>query len=203
MKLRITDLPDILARIKRLAAKSHGRVLEVNTLFDTPDSDFRRRGRLLRVRIETPAPGHGMPGGKRRAVLTAKAPLSAQSSGAKPSRYKERAESELVLRHPASFVSRLAPLGLRAGFRYEKFRTRFALRGLHLDLDETSVGIFLELEGRPSAIDSTAEALGFSSKDYLRATYWELYAADCRRRGVTPINMLLPAQKSRWTSLFP
>jgi adenylate cyclase, class 2 len=199
VKLRIADLRDILARLKRLGADSHGRVLERNTLFDTPDSDFRSNGRLIRVRIETPAPGNNQPGGRRKAVLTAKAPPPASPSASKrkASRYKERAESELTLQNPAAFVGSLSPLGLRRGFQYEKFRTSFRYSGLHLDLDETPVGVFLELEGAPSAIDRAAKALGFSPSHYLRATYWDLYAADCRRRGVTIKNMLFDARKSR------
>jgi adenylate cyclase class 2 len=201
IKLRIADLPGILKKLKTIGAVSHGRVLERNTLFDTPASDFRRAGRLLRVRIETPAATHGQTAGRRTAVLTAKAPASSpthqQKSNHTTSRYKERAESELALNNPDSFVRSIHVLGLHPSFRYEKFRTSFRLRHLHLDLDETPVGVILELEGRPQAIDRAAKALGFSPADYLRATYWDLYAADCRRRGVTPKNMLLPTQKSR------
>jgi adenylate cyclase, class 2 len=199
VKLRIVDLRDILARLKRLGAVSHGRVLERNALFDTPDSDFRSSGRLIRVRIETPAPGNRQVGGHRKAVLTAKAPppAKAQASEHKASRYKERAESELTLHNPAAFVRSLPPLGLRPGFQYEKFRTSFRYRGLHLDLDETPVGVFLELEGARSAIDRAAKALGFSPSHYLQATYWDLYAADCGRQGIIVKNMLFDARKSR------
>jgi adenylate cyclase, class 2 len=200
VKLRITNLPDILARLKRLGAISHGRLLEQNTLFDTPDSDLRRSGRLIRVRIETPAPANGQAGGHSKAVLTAKAPGPSgkpQASKQKASRFKERAESELTLQNPAAFLRSLPALGLRPGFRYEKFRTSFRYRGLHLDLDETPVGIILELEGEPHAIDRTAQALGFSQKDYIRGTYWDLYAADCRRRGVPPKNMLFDSTKHK------
>lgn len=183
----------------KIDAVSHGRVLEQNTLFDTPHSDFRRCGRLLRVRIEKPTPGHGIPGGRAKAVLTAKGPSPARSNASRNRRprYKERAEREVNLSQSSAFISKLPALGLRPTFRYEKLRTHFQWRGLHLDLDETPVGIFLELEGQPQAIDRAAKALGFSPRDYLRATYWDLYAADCRRRGVTPKNMLLRTQKSR------
>jgi adenylate cyclase class 2 len=200
VKLRITNLADILKRLKTIGAVSHGRVLERNALFDTPDSDFRRAGRLIRVRMETPAAARGQTAGRRRAVLTAKGPVSPtrqQKSNHRARRYKERAESELPIQHPEKFVSNLLTLGLHPSFRYEKFRTSFRLPHLHLDLDETPVGVILELEGQPQAIDRAAKALGFSPADYIRATYWDLYAADCRRRGVTPKNMLLPTRKSR------
>ena len=199
VKLRITSLPEILRRLESIGAESHGRVLERNTLFDTPDSDFRKTGRLLRVRIETPAPANGLAAGRAKSVLTFKSPphAGAKSNLAKASHYKERAESELPIRNPAGFVRNLRSLGLRPDFRYEKFRASFRLPGLHLDLDETSVGVILELEGQHTAIDRAAKALGFSPSDYIRATYWDLYAADCRRRGITPQNMLLPARKAR------
>jgi adenylate cyclase class 2 len=200
VKLRITDLPGIVVKLKRLGAICHGRVLEQNALFDTADSAFHRSGRLLRVRIETAAPGHALPGGRAKAVLTSKAPPSSfapKPLGGGRARYKERAERELLLDAPATFIGSLVPLGLRPGFRYEKFRTSFRHGRLHLDLDETPVGVFLELEGTPRAIDRAAQALGFAPRDYIRETYWDLYAADCRRRGVAPKNMLLHARKSR------
>lgn len=201
VKLRIANVATILERLKRMGAVSHGRVLERNILFDTPKSDFWRRKRLLRVRIARPAPKYGFTGRPRQAVLTSKAPAAADSRSREPqspqemAQYKVRAEREVVLSKPTTFLRKLENLGLRPGFCYDKFRTNFVYEGLHLDLDETSVGTFLELEGKPAKIDRAAKMLGFSTSDYVRATYWDLYAADCRRRGVAPRNMLLPNQK--------
>jgi adenylate cyclase class IV len=130
-------------------------------------------------------------------VLTAKAPLPAKSATAR--RYKEKFERELVVRNPARWHQVFSGLGLRPGFCYEKFRTtlRIPRLDLVLDLDETPAGVFLELEGAPRAIDQAAHALGFSPSDYYRGTYLDVYAADCRRRGRTPRNMLFRSRKSR------
>jgi adenylate cyclase class IV len=54
-------------------------------------------------------------------------------------------------------------LGFRPGFRYEKYRASFRLPNLHVDLDETPAGNFLELEGSPKAIERVAHALGYSA----------------------------------------
>jgi len=185
IKLRIRDVAALIAKIRRLGAACEGRVFEENTLFDTPESDFRRSGRLLRVRIERPAPSGIPPGGKRHAVVTSKspAPASARSS------YKEKLERELRIRSPERWHTVLGSLGFKPGFCYEKHRTTFRLPGLHLDLDETPVGAFLELEGSPQAIDRAARLLGFSRRDYIRGTYWDVFQADCRRRGRFPKNM--------------
>jgi adenylate cyclase, class 2 len=197
IKLRVTDVKAILGRLSDLGAVPHGRVLERNTLFDTPDSSFWRHGRLLRLRKQAPAPGNSSRGGPRSTILTAKAPPSARSSSSKRMPYKERLETELTVRKPAFWPRALESLGLRAGFRYEKYRTSFRLRGLHLDLDETPIGVFLELEGTPAAIRRTARVLGFEPKDHLRATYWDLYVADCRRLKRLPRNMVFKSNKYR------
>ena len=198
IKLRVSSLREVLARIRQIGAVPYGRVLEQNTLFDTPDSAFWRRGRLLRLRIQTPAPGNGSPGSPRTTILTAKAPpFSRRLPSPNKMPYKERMERELVVGKPGLWPRALEELGFRAGFRYEKYRTSFRLRGLDLDLDETPVGIFLELEGSPAAIRQAGQALGYASKDYIRATYWDLYVADCRRLKRTPRNMVFNSQKSR------
>jgi adenylate cyclase, class 2 len=191
IKLPISEPRQIIDRLLRLGARQHDRVLERNTLYDTPESDFRCRGCLLRLRAEKPTKG------AVRALITAKAPPPERTRNAEPSRYKERLEREASVADPARAKRLLSSVGLRPSFRYEKYRTAFDLLGLHIALDETPVGAFLELEGRPAAIDRVARRLGFSPSDYLRATYWDLYAADCRRRGREPRNMLFPRQNSR------
>jgi hypothetical protein len=57
-------------------------------------------------------------------------------------------------------------------------------------LDETPAGNFLELEGTARSIDRAAKALGFARREYFRGTYWDVYASDCRRKGIRPRNML-------------
>lgn len=189
IKLRISDPPACVAKLRRLGARCEGRVFEQNTLYDTPESDFRRSGRLLRVRTETPAPSDSLPGGRRCAVITSKSP----APGSVRSRYKEKLERELPLASPGRWRAMLGSLGFRPGFCYEKYRTTFRLPRLHLELDETPIGTYLELEGAPQAIDRAARALGFSPRDYIRGTYWDVFQADCRRRGRFPKNMRFPA----------
>jgi adenylate cyclase class IV len=205
VKLRVPDVAATLRQLATLGACCESRVLERNTLYDTPDSDFRRRGALLRIRAEAPGPRPSAESPKpthdaspnRRTILTSKAPAALRSRLDR--RYKEKLERELVV--PGSsyrWGRKLRSLGLRPGFRYDKFRSTFRLRrfpGLAIELDETPAGTFLELEGLPRAIDRVARALGYSSRDYYRGSYWDVYVADCRRRGVAPRNMVFDKQK--------
>ncbi len=197
IKLRVDRLEDMLRRLREIGAVPQGRVLERNTLFDTPHSAVRRHGRLLRLRQQTSAPAHGLRGQPNSAVLTSKAPPAPVSAKEMRRIYKEVQEREEPVKDATRLTQTLKSLGFRTGFRYEKYRSSFRLRELHLDLDETPVGVFLELEGSPAAIDRTALALGYGPKDYIRANYWSLYAAQYRRRKVKPRNMLFTTQKSR------
>ena len=86
---------------------------------------------------------------------------------------------------------------MRAWFQYEKFRStyRFPAKArwaldLLIELDETPIGAFVELEGPPDAIDRAAALLGFSRKDYITKSYLALYLDECRAQGSTPGNML-------------
>jgi adenylate cyclase class 2 len=190
------SMPSVVAarkKIAKLGAKlvrrevggKDGRVHEVNILFDTPDGGFARHGQLLRVRIESA--GGAKPKGPTRAVLTYKGPGEPQ----KQARFKIRDEREVVVADDAAMRGILEALGLRGWFRYEKYRTTFALpgsahwaAGLKVELDETPIGIFLELEGPPAAIDRAAKELGFSRAQYVMKNYLLLHVENCRRIGV-------------------
>jgi adenylate cyclase class 2 len=150
------------------------RLFESNTLFDTARLTLRNARRLLRVR-ET--------GGKTK--LTFKGtPLI--------SRHKSREELELSIEDARLFAAILDRLGYRPTFRYEKYRTTYGEPGVSGEavLDETPIGVYLELEGSPRWIDRTARRLGFGEPDYITASYGRLYLDWCRERGVEPKDML-------------
>jgi adenylate cyclase, class 2 len=189
VKLRVRDLPRLLQRLRRLGATSFGRVFERNDLYDTPFGGLRRSGQLLRLRVEKPAASRLVQAGRGGARLTYKGP----ARGRRRRRFKDKIENERPVSNPNRWRVILRALGLRPTFRYEKFRSTFRYGGVTLDLDETPVGTFLELEGSPRAIDRVAPALGYRHRDYLRSTYWDLYAAACRREGRKPRNMVFGA----------
>ena len=69
-------------------------------------------------------------------------------------------------------------MGLRPCFRYEKYRSTYRLPGLPgliVEVDETPIGDFLELEGSPMEIDCGAALLGFSPADYITKSYGALF----------------------------
>jgi adenylate cyclase, class 2 len=214
IKLRVADLAALRKMLKRLQARvvapTVKRVHEWNELFDTPANTLRKRGALLRIRTETIA----SPERRRRlsppqqTILTVKRPIrGAPSSGSRSknkSKYKVREEFEAPIADPRAFADMLKAAGMRVWFRYEKYRTTFRLprpirwsKGLLIELDETPMGTFLELEGRQNAIDRAAKALGYRERDYITQNYFVLYRAYCRQNGTKLADMLFPRRQTR------
>lgn len=140
------------------------RVLQVDQVFDFPDKTLRQAGKLLRVRWEDSSAGS--------AILTFKGPVISNSP------HKSREELETSTASHAVLEQILERLGLVRSFRYEKYRTTFqeahGESGL-IALDETPIGVFLELEGSAYWIDRVALKLGFTAHDYITASYASLY----------------------------
>ena len=203
IKLRIEALPTLRRALAKLGARvAKPRVHERNIIFDTPESTLAKREQLLRIRTEAPA-GQRQKDGSH-SVLTFKQPISAAGSGSKAERHKVREEIELEVSDGKTLAKIFEGLGMRASFQYEKFRTTFRFppsrrwaKGLLLELDETPIGAFLELEGPASAIDRAAQALGFEKRDYVLANYMDLYREYCRRQGVEPRDMLFTKKPHR------
>jgi len=138
---------------------SKPRIFEANTLFDTPQGSLWRSGRLLRLRRA------GSQG-----ILTYKgAPIAGK--------HKDREELETPVSNLDTMNQILARLDFTPGFRYEKYRTEYQRVGEAgvAALDETPIGVYLELEGAPDWIDTQARRLGFAESDYITASYYGLY----------------------------
>jgi len=214
IKLRISNVPAFHRALKRIGARLAGpgtsKVHEENVIFDTPQGGLAKHGQLLRIRTETPeVPGKPKTTGpQQRVVLTFKQPMvqpaGAETGSASSGSYKVRDEIEVEVAEGGNLTRIFEGLGMSGWFRYEKCRTTFRLPaskawalGLLIELDETPIGTFVELEGPAAAIDRAAAELGFSKHDYLSKNYLRLYMEECRRKGVQPSHMVFPNRKKR------
>jgi adenylate cyclase, class 2 len=158
IKLRFDSADEAREKILALgAAPLLGRRLQEDCLFDTDDERLRRQRSTLRVRSE---------GGK--SLLTFKGP-------AIPGLIKIREEYETVVADGAALQTILEELGLHVWFRYEKYREEFSNDDVVIAVDETPVGVFVEIEGGEDAIHETARALGRSPSDYITDSYRFLF----------------------------
>jgi adenylate cyclase, class 2 len=207
IKLKISDPPAFHRALKRLGARPVGpgtsKVHEENVIFDTPQSRLAKKGQLLRIRTEMPevAGESNSSGPQRRVLLTFKQPIENKTDAEMVAggfgSYKVREELELEVTDAATLARIFEGLGMNGWFRYEKYRTTYCLpdasawaQGLLIELDETPIGTFVELEGPAAAIDRAAQELGFSKHDYILQNYLSLYVEDCRRKGEKPGHML-------------
>jgi adenylate cyclase class 2 len=213
IKLKIDDVKRLRRVLKKLGARpvgpGLGRVHEENLIFDTPQGGLAKHGQLLRIRTET-ADARGRArktDSHARVVLTFKRPVvrptASETSPAPRGPHKVREELEMEVTDAAKLTEIFEGLGMSGWFRYEKYRTTFRLptskewaRGLLIELDETPIGTFVELEGPAAAIDRAAGELGYAKRDYVLKNYLTLYVEDCRRRGDQPAHMLFPPNKS-------
>jgi adenylate cyclase class 2 len=154
------------------ATPLHGRRLQEDSLLDSETEDLRLRRCVLRVRIEN---------GKSR--LTFKGPV--QSSA-----MKLREEFETVVGDGEILLHVFEELGLHVWFRYEKYREEFAHEDVIVAIDETPVGIYVEIEGGEAGITAKAAALGRSPADYIVDSYRALFLQHRERLGLAGPDML-------------
>jgi adenylate cyclase, class 2 len=208
IKLRIGDVPAFHRALKRMGARLAGpgtsKVHEQNVIFDTPQGGLAKHGQLLRIRTESRVTRGKSPASsaKQRVVLTFKQPAGEGPDKSSDGSYKVREEIEVEVADVGNLSRIFEGLGMKGWFRYEKYRTTFRMPaskawaiGLLIELDETPIGTFVELEGPAAAIDRAAEELGFSKRDYILKNYLRLYLEDCRRRGKEPSHMVFPNRK--------
>jgi adenylate cyclase class 2 len=154
------------------ATPLRGRRLQEDALLDTPDERLRRAGCVLRIRTES---------GKNR--ITFKGPVHAGIM-------KVRDEIETSVGDADAVLRILDASGFRPWFRYQKYREEYALEDVIIAIDETPVGIYVELEGGENGIAAVAAVLGRAEADYLRDSYRSLFVRHCQEHGCAPGDML-------------
>ena len=172
--------------LRRGARETAPRRFELNLLFDATDRWLSRTGKLLRLRRLGD-----------EVFLTYKAKPGEEIS-VDPA-FKTRVERECRLVESVSFdVMReiLTGIGFVPVYRYEKYRRKFRLDEVALDLDETPIGCYLELEGDEESIKVVAEKLGFAIDTFLPKSYRALQSEWCRERGMEPGDMVFPEKDS-------
>ena len=86
----------------------------------------------------------------------------------------------------------VAALGFRPWFRAQKQREEYDLDEAHVTIDETPMGVFVEIEAPGELIAPVAAKLGRSSADYRLESYPRLWRDWCAANNLPPQDMLLP-----------
>lgn len=171
VKIKIGDPADFCRRLEILGPDIlSARHFEDNLLLDFPDERLRTHQCLLRIRFT--ADSHG--------ILTFKG--CPQPNGI----FKIREELETSLGDGATALQILENIGMQVGFRYQKYRREYDVKGVHVAVDETPIGNYIEIEGAEEGIRNLAGMLGFEEAQFVRLSYYSLYLEYCREREETP-----------------
>lgn len=158
IKFRVENLRALNQRLRQAGFRvMTPRTHEMNTLYDLPGQQLRKRGELLRLRK------YGQ-----------KWTLTHKTKG-KAGRHKTRVENETQLADGRRMEIILLALGCAPTFRYEKFRAEWSDGKGNVVVDQTPIGNFGEIEGPARWIDQTARHLRVLQANYITDTYAALF----------------------------
>jgi adenylate cyclase class 2 len=170
IKVKIEDVEGLCLQLNALnpsiLAERH---FEDNYVLDFPDGKLQSRQCLLRVRF---ARGCGL--------LTFKGPPRPDGI------FKTREELETGVEDAAAMLQVLERIGMSVCFRYQKYRCEFELGQVHVAVDETPIGNYVEFEGAEDGILALAHTMGIAETQFLRLSYYSLYLEHCQRTGEVP-----------------
>ena len=170
MKVQIENAGEFCRRLEALnPAIVSARHFEDNRLLDFADRSLGAGHSLLRIRS---AAG--------RHYLTFKGPPRPEGI------FKIREELETCVEDADVLFQVFERIGMRVSFRYQKYRREFSWGDVHIAVDETPVGDYVEFEGSEAAIRDVAQRLGVEEAQFLRSSYYSLYVEYCRAHGKAP-----------------
>jgi adenylate cyclase class 2 len=176
VKLPFDSVEQARETIGRLGARLlRPRRLQDDVLYDTDVNQLLAGGSVLRVRRDGPT-----------TVLTWKGPVQ-------PSAMKLREELETTVGDGTVLEHVLVELGFTPRFRYQKYREEYALDHLIVAIDDTPIGVYVELEGTEEAILAATSGLGRTPADYVVASYRTLFQARQRADGTDAQHMVFSA----------
>jgi adenylate cyclase, class 2 len=152
------------------------RRLQEDALLDDRSESLRARGCMLRVRVES-----------GKSLLTFKGPVQ-------PSAMKLREELETIVGDGETMLRCFERLGYAVWFRYQKYRQEYSLGDVVIAIDETPIGVFVEIEGGERGILDAAESLGRSPADFVLDSYRALFMEHRRTHGLPVTDMVFDEQ---------
>jgi len=178
LKIPVPDLNAVReALVRHAATQIHPMDREVNILLDADDGRLRRSGSILRLRT------YG-----EKNIVTFKGPVKYLG------RIKQRPEYEISCNDTGRMAELFGQLGFSSVARYEKSREAWLVGEVEVVLDHTPMGDFVEIEGPPETLSTTAALLDLDPARAVRGSYLSLWSEYRRRRNEEdlPEDMVFP-----------
>jgi adenylate cyclase, class 2 len=159
VKFYLVDPVSFEQRLRSIGASlTQPRTFETNLRFDTPDMALTKEHRVLRLRQD------------QAAYLTYKGPSEWGKTVA------VRQEIEISVSDFESTQLLLEALGYHINVRYEKWRSKYQLENIEIDLDEMPFGNFVEIEGDDEKkIERMAAMLSLAWPNRVNDSYLRLF----------------------------
>ncbi len=162
IKIKIDNIIETKKKILNLGFKIFKeKTFEYNITFDKEDKQLSKNNFLLRLRKTDYAN-----------TLTFKGPVLKSNE---PQNYKKREEIETEVSDFDKTRKILYLLGFQLSFIYEKYREIFSKGNVKIMVDQTPIGSYIEIEGKESEIDNTANQLGYNKSHYITQSYHSLF----------------------------
>jgi adenylate cyclase class 2 len=171
IKFKFDDFAALRARILDSGGRRIAAFFEDNIVYDDRSGSLFSSRRLLRLRKSD------------RVSLTFKKPIEKAV-------FKVMEEIEVEVSDFDGMNEILLSLGYAKVFRYQKRRELFALGGTTVNLDETPIGNFVEIEGEKAEIESVASTLKLHIEEGISKNYLELYREFCKEGDTEPADMV-------------
>jgi adenylate cyclase, class 2 len=170
IKVKIEDTGDFCRQLSFLDSRIlSARHFEDNYLIDFPDRRLRSNQCLLRIRC---AAG--------QYLFTYKGPPKPEGL------FKTREELETSLEDGAILLQVFERIGMSVCFRYQKYRQEYILGEVHVAVDETPIGNYVEFEGSENGIRELTQKMGIPESRFLRSSYYSLYLEHCGENSTAP-----------------
>lgn len=161
--------------------EKRSRHFEENRIYDASDGCLVRRQALLRLRATSDG----------QAWLTFKERVESSVHA------KVREETEVSVASAVPLAAILEKLGFVTIYRYEKYRTVFEMSGAIVDLDETPMGCFVEIEAAEGRLEEVVSALGADPAEAITGDYRSLYKSWLEERGLPLEDMVFSGGSGR------
>lgn len=168
VKFKIKDIDAIKRKIKKIGIQYKGRFSLIDTWFDTPNKQLRKKKRGLRLRLQG-----------RKKILTFKRDEILNHL------VREAEEIEVDINDSNRIRRIIEGLGFQEDLIIKKEREVWLIGKLEIVLDRVEgLGTFLELEGSKKDIEEVVKKLGLEKTHRITVHYSQLFA-DKIKKGIS------------------
>lgn len=156
IKINVTNV-DIIQKLRNNKAVLLGSAKEITTRYDTDNKEYEKEGKFIRI----------MEGFKNCITLKEK--------NNENDKLFERDEFEIEIDDVENAKMLFEKIGLKPILKMEKYRLKWNVNGIRINLDELPFGLYMEIHGSEKDIKYAMEKLEIENETKIVGSYWDIY----------------------------